>query len=90
MDRKERLVESYRVEFENFFSIHFINGDGWKIEEENLTRAICLYQEILVEFESLVEELSDGLAVDLTRLEVLGKQLWFARQYVQDYMEVVV
>jgi hypothetical protein len=90
MEGMGRLVENYRVELEDFFSLHFINGDGWRIEEDNLTRAIGLYQSILVEFEFSVEQLSDGLVVDLDRLEVLGKQLWFAKQYVYDFMAKVI
>lgn len=90
MEGMGRLVEHYRVELEDFFRLNFINGDGWKIEEDNLTRAIGLYQSILVEFEILVEQLSDGLVVDLDRLEVLGKQLWFTKQCVYDFMAKVI
>lgn len=90
MEGMGRLVEHYRVELDDFFRLNFINGDDWRIEEDNLTRAIGLYQSILVDFEILVEQLSDGLVVDLDRLEVLGKQLWFAKQYVYDFMPKVI
>jgi len=87
---QELLLQYYRVEYEDYGRMNFLNGDDWRIQVENLERAKSLYKEVHADFTKMVQELSDGLWVDLKQLEILGNRLWFSRQYLQEFTAIVI
>lgn len=43
------------------------------------------YNEIRTKFENMVNDLTDGLVIDLSELERIGLELWISRSYYQKY-----
>lgn len=89
MSRK-LLLMYYRVEYEDYGRIRFVNGDDWRIQVDNYRKAEKIYHEVSEEFSKMVEDLSDGIWIDISLLEVLGKRLWFSRQYLSDFRAIVI
>lgn len=86
---RNRILQYFRVEFEDFGRLRFHAGMDWHTEMDNYHIAKEAYQEITMEFSELVDELSDGIAIDRSRLETLGMWLWFSLQYMLEFRKIV-
>ena len=82
---REKLLREYRVEFEDYGRLHFDAGDDWQTHLMNMKMAESLYETAQNELAAMVSSLQDGLWIDLSRLEVVGKQLWFSKGYYEYY-----
>lgn len=79
------IITMYPEEAEAFYRQHFFDDDSADARRLNTYRAEQIYTDISSEFATLVCDLSYGVCIDFDRLEQLGKEVWLARWYYQQF-----